>query len=206
MSALFDHLRTLLEEGHKTAIPDLLSDVRFDDQKRSAKAAVLMAVRDCAEPSLILTQRPNTMKDHPGQVAFPGGKQEPGEDAVTAALREAEEEIGLSQGAVRIVGATDLYHTGTGFIVTPVLAVIPADTPLSPDPREVEACFEVPLDLLLRPSAFAENHAFWKGKTRHYLSLDYQGYRIWGVTAAIIANLGKRLSWPHGTNEVSRRL
>ncbi|KUO54724.1 MAG: coenzyme A pyrophosphatase [Sphingomonadales bacterium BRH_c42] len=193
MSALFDRLAASLVEGHRREIPDLLSDARFADADRTAQAAVLIAITDRPQPGLILTQRPQGMRDHPGQVAFPGGKLNPGEDAVTAALREAHEELSLDPQNVRVIGATDRYHTGTGFDITPIVAVVPPDLDLTPDPREVEAWFEAPLSLLLRSENWQEQEVFWRGNTRKYLELHYKGFRIWGVTAAIIANLSRRI-------------
>ncbi|MEL6878143.1 MAG: CoA pyrophosphatase [Pseudomonadota bacterium] len=197
MSALFDHLSQLLEAGHREEIPDLLSDERFLDSERTAAAAVLIAVTDRPEPGVILTQRPQDMRDHPGQVAFPGGKLDDGEDAVKAAVREAHEELAIDPQAVRVVGATDRYQTGTGFDVTPVLAVIPPDLVLTPNPTEVEAWFEAPLSLLLEPKNWESHEVFWRGQMRHYLEMHYDNFRIWGVTAAIIANLGRRIA-PQG--------
>ncbi len=194
MSALFDRLSALFDEGHARDIPDLMSDGQFAEGDRQTAAAVLIAVTDRAEPGVILTQRPRGMRDHPGQVAFPGGKLDPGEDAVTAALREAEEELALPRDAVRVIGTSDLYQTGTGFDVTPVLAVVPPDLQLTPNPSEVEAWFEPPLKMLLDPDSWQSNEVFWRGAMRHYLELDYNGFRIWGVTAAIIANLSRRIA------------
>lgn len=193
MTGLYDRLSALLEEGHRRAIPDLLSDAQFADG-RATPAAVLIAVTDRSEPGMILTQRPRDMRDHPGQVAFPGGKIDPGEDAITAALREAEEELQLPRDRARVVGETDCYVTGTGFEVMPVLAVVPPDLPLVPSPTEVEAWFEAPLDLLLDRASWTTNEVFWRGAMRRYLEMDYEGFRIWGVTAAIIANLSRRIS------------
>ena len=194
MGGLFDHLSALFEEGRRRDIPDLLSDAKFA-QGRATPAAVLIAVTDRPEPGVILTQRPRGMRDHPGQVAFPGGKIDPGEDAVQAALREAEEELELPRDAVRVIGETDRYHTGTGFDVTPVLAVIPPDLPLVPSPSEVEAWFEPPLAMLLDPDSWDTNEVFWRGANRRYLEMDYEGFRIWGVTAAILANLARRIDF-----------
>ena len=201
MSALFDRLAASLVEGHRREIPDLLSDARFADADRTAQAAVLIAITDRPQPGLILTQRPQGMRDHPGQVAFPGGKLNPGEDAVTAALREAHEELSLDPQNVRVIGATDRYHTGTGFDITPIVAVVPPDLDLTPDPREVEAWFEAPLSLLLRSENWQEQEVFWRGNTRKYLELHYKGFRIWGVTAAIIANLSRRISYQGVTHD-----
>jgi 8-oxo-dGTP pyrophosphatase MutT (NUDIX family) len=156
---------------------------------------VLIAITDDPhDPQVILTQRPRAMRDHPGQVAFPGGKIDPGEDAITAALREAEEELALPRKAVRVIGTSDIYHTGTGFLVTPVVGVVPPGLPLVPSPTEVEAWFEAPLALLLDPASWSANEVFWRGANRRYLELDWQGFRIWGVTAAIIANLSRRIT------------
>lgn len=194
MSALFNRLSDLFERGHKTDIADLLSDERFATAERTADAAVLIAVTDRPNPGLILTQRPTTMRDHPGQVAFPGGKVEEGETSIEAALREAEEELALDRNQVRLIGTTDRYQTGTGFNITPVLGVVPPDMPLLPHPREVEAWFEVPVAQVFNLSNWTENEVFWRGEMRHYLEMDWQGFRIWGVTAAIIANLSRRIA------------
>lgn len=198
MSDLFTRLSRNFAAGHSRVIRDLLSDARFAVAERTADAAVLIAITDRPDtaggPGVILTQRSHTMRDHPGQVAFPGGKLEPGEDAVRAALREAHEELAMDPAKVRVIGATDRYQTGTGFDVTPVLAVIPPDLPLIPERREVEAWFEAPLALLFDRHSWTEKEAVWRGETRRYLEMDYSGFRIWGVTAAIIANLARRLA------------
>lgn len=195
MSALFDRLARLFEEGHAREVGELLSDRRFADAGRTADAAVLIAVTDRPEPGVILTQRPRTMRDHPGQVAFPGGKLDPGEDAIAAALREGQEELALDPAHVRIIGTTDRYQTGTGFDITPVLGVIPPDLPLVPHAREVESWFEAPLELLMDERNWRSNTVFWKGAERQFYEMDHAGYRIWGVTAAICANLSRRLRW-----------
>ncbi|MFN2100109.1 CoA pyrophosphatase [Altererythrobacter sp. MF3-039] len=204
MSALFDHLTSLFEDGHREEIPDLLSDARFANAERTADAAVLIAVTERREeeggPGVILTKRPADMRDHPGQVAFPGGKLDKGEDAITAALREAHEELELHPSKVRVIGTTDRYQTGTGFDVTPVLGVVPPNLPLKPNPSEVEDWFEAPLGLLMDHSSWTEHEVFWRGDMRRYLEMNYQGFRIWGVTAAIIANLSRRIAW-HGNME-----
>jgi 8-oxo-dGTP pyrophosphatase MutT (NUDIX family) len=196
MSPFADHLAQLFAEGHAAPIPDLLSDAQFARDGRATPAAVLIAVTDVADnPQVILTQRPNSMRDHPGQVALPGGKIDPGEDAIAAALREAEEELALPREAVQVLGVSDDYITGTGFVVTPVVGVVPPGLPLVPSPREVAAVFEAPLALLLDPAQWRSQHAIWRGANRHYLEMDYAGFRIWGVTAAILANLARRIAY-----------
>jgi len=189
---LFERLSRLYKEGHSRKLTDQLSDANLADG-RATPAAVLIAVTERANPGVILTQRPRGMRDHPGQVAFPGGKLDPGEDAVQAALREADEELALPPDQVRVIGTSDIYHTGTGFLVTPVLAVIPPNLPLVPSPTEVEAWFEAPLDLLLTRANWEDQEVHWKGKWRRYYEMDYEGFRIWGVTAAIILNLARRI-------------
>lgn len=193
--SIYEPLARLFAEGHARDIPDLLSDAHFAQEGRATPAAVLIAVTDVPhDPQVILTQRPRGMRDHPGQVAFPGGKIDPGEDAITAALREAEEELALPREAVRVIGTSDLYHTGTGFLVTPVLGVVPPGLDLRPDPVEVADWFEAPLNMLLDPASWTTNEVFWRGANRRYLELEWQGFRIWGVTAAIIANLARRIA------------
>ncbi|MGY6552686.1 MAG: CoA pyrophosphatase [Erythrobacter sp.] len=195
MSAFYDHLARLFAEGHAKPAPDLLSDAAFAIDDRRTPAAVLIAITDEAHsPQVILTQRPNNMRDHPGQVAFPGGKIDAGEDAIAAALREADEELALPPSAVRVIGASDPYVTGTGFIVTPVVGVVPPGLALTPSPAEVAAWFTAPLELLLDPASWSSNETFWRGAMRRYLELEYDGFRIWGVTAAIIANLAQRIA------------
>jgi len=157
-------------------------------------AAVLVPVVDRPEPTVILTLRPETMRKHPGQVSFPGGRIDPGDaDAVAAALREAQEEIGLPPAAVEVIGTGDLYRTVTGFEVTPVLGVVPPDLRLAPHAGEVAAMFEAPLDYLLDPGNQIVREAEWRGRMRTYYEIEWDGRRIWGATAAMIVNLGRRL-------------
>ena len=195
MSEIFDRLTQLFEEGHARDVGELMSDSRFADLDRTADAAVLIAVTERSDPTVILTQRPRTMRDHPGQVAFPGGKVEDGENAVDAALREAWEELAIEPENVRLIGTTDRYQTGTGFDITPVLATVPRDLSIRPDPREVESWFECPLEKLMDASQWNRDSVFWKGATREYLEMNHDGYRIWGVTAAICWNLSRRIAW-----------
>jgi 8-oxo-dGTP pyrophosphatase MutT (NUDIX family) len=156
-------------------------------------AAVLVAVTDQVEPGLILTTRTETLRRHAGQVAFPGGRIDPGEDAIMAALREAEEEIALPPSRVELVGPADRYVTVTGFQVTPVIGVVPPDLPLVPSAAEVMDWFEVPLAFLLDPANHAEREVDWQGRRRRYYEILWNERRIWGATAAMIVNLARRL-------------
>jgi len=159
------------------------------------EAAVLVAVTDRPRPGVILTQRTETLRRHAGQVAFPGGRLDPGEDAVTAALREAEEEIALPREAVEVIGASDRYRTGTGYCVTPIIGVVPADLPLVASEAEVAAVFEVPLDFLLDAANHTARTATFQGRERTYVELVWGERRIWGATAGMIVNLSRRLRW-----------
>ena len=157
-------------------------------------AAVLIAVTDRPNPGVILTQRPDYLRSHPGQVAFPGGKIDPGDaDAIAAALREADEELGLAPHDVRVIGAADEYRSGSGFAITPVLSVVAADLTYRPNPGEVADWFEVPLDFIFDSGNHIHQTAFWNGAERRYIEINWGQRRIWGVTAGIIANLARRL-------------
>jgi 8-oxo-dGTP pyrophosphatase MutT (NUDIX family) len=159
-------------------------------------AAVLIAITDRAEPGLILTQRPETMRRHPGQVAFPGGRIDPEDtDAIEAALREAEEEVALPRAQVHVIEPLPVYRTITGFEITPVVGVIPPDLPLVPHDREVAAVFEVPLAFLFDPANRTEQRIMVEGTERRYFEIMWGERRIWGATAAMLANLSARLRW-----------
>jgi 8-oxo-dGTP pyrophosphatase MutT (NUDIX family) len=173
---------------------DIHDDDRGPDPASLREAAVLIAVTDRPEPGVILTQRPQWLRSHGGQVAFPGGKIEAHDsDAVAAALREAQEEIGLNPRDVDVAGVGDAYHSGSGYRIVPVVAVIPPDLTFDPDPNEVEDWFEVPFDHLFNPANFAFHQAHWQGRLRGYYDMMWGERRIWGVTAGIIVNLAQRL-------------
>ena len=157
-------------------------------------AAVLIAITDRPQPGMIFTQRHANLRQHSGQVAFPGGRLDPEDaDAVAAALREAEEEIALPRDAVEIIGRSDIFRTGTGFSIEPIVGIIPPDLPLIPADGEVDAIFEVPVAFLLDEANRALKTVDWEGATRSYYEYLWQERRIWGVTAAILVNLARRL-------------
>ncbi len=158
-------------------------------------AAVLIAITNRSEPGVILTRRTETLRRHPGQIAFPGGRIDLGEDPVTAALREAHEEVAMPVEQVRVIGPADRYRTGTGFDITPILATVPPDLPLVPAESEVADVFEVPLAFVLDPINHDEGSGDWHGEFRCFHVINWNGYRIWGATAAIIINLSRRLRW-----------
>lgn len=194
-------LRDALERGHGRN-PELIAGDVLEAEAGAAitPAAVLVAVVERAEPTVILTLRPDTMRKHPGQISFPGGRIDPDdEDAVAAALREAEEEIGLPRASVQVIGIADRYRTITGFEVTPVVGIVPPDLDLAPHPGEVADLFEAPLRFLLDPAHQLVRSVEWRGSERHYYEIEWQGRRIWGATAAMIVNLSRRLDlamWP----------
>ena len=192
---LANRLRDSLAASADHLIP-YVSDMREPPVGTAIPAAVLIALTDRPEPGLILTQRPETMRRHPGQVAFPGGRIDPDDtDAIDAALREAEEEIALPRAHVHVIEALNPYRTITGFDITPVLAVVPPDLPLVPHVREVVAVFEVPLNFIFDPANRFERTVMVEGVERRYFEIMWGERRIWGATAAMLANLSARLKW-----------
>jgi 8-oxo-dGTP pyrophosphatase MutT (NUDIX family) len=156
-------------------------------------AAVLVPVVMRPLPGILLTKRNAHLNKHAGQVSFPGGRIDKGESPEQAALREAEEEIALAPSAVEVLGRMADYVTGTGFRITPVLGVLPPGLELRPSPEEVEAVFELPLDVLLDPAAPQRQRQHVRGQWREYWVWPHPEHFIWGATAAILVHLAQRL-------------
>jgi 8-oxo-dGTP pyrophosphatase MutT (NUDIX family) len=171
-----------------------IEDERYLVDNRHRAAAVLIPITDRTEPGVILTLRPEWLRSHAGQVAFPGGKIDDVDvDAISAALREANEELNICPADVQVVGVADTYYSGSGYRIEPVVGIIPPDLPLRPNPGEVEDWFEVPLAFLLDPANAVKKETLWNGHLRTYYDMQWGERRIWGVTAGIIANLAQRL-------------
>ena len=157
-------------------------------------AAVLVPVVDRSEPGVILTMRTAELPNHAGQIAFPGGKIDQGDQGpLAAALREAQEEVGLDPRLVEPLGYLDLYLTFSGFRILPVVARVAPGYKLTLNASEVADAFEVPLDFLMGPENHQRHSRDWKGIQRHYYAMPYQERYIWGVTAGILRNLYERV-------------
>lgn len=191
---LAERLRNALDKPATTEL--LAGDMVEHDPDAGIPAAVLIAITDRRDPGVILTVRRDTLRTHAGQVAFPGGRLDPGEDSVAAALREAQEEIFLDPAAVEVIGPIEPYRTVTSYRVTPVVGVIPPDLPLEPHEQEVADWFEAPLRHVLDPANQICRSALFQGRERQYYEIEWNGRRIWGATAAMIVNLSRRLQWP----------
>ncbi|MGE5475644.1 MAG: CoA pyrophosphatase [Bacteroidales bacterium] len=165
-------------------------------------AAVLVPLVERAEGlTVLLTQRTDHLAHHPGQISFPGGRleAEDGGDAQVAALRETEEEIGLSRERVTVLGRLDQYITGTGFGITPVVGMVAPPFELTPDPFEVAEVFEVPLEFLLDPENHKLHRVVVEGRHRPFWSMTWEQRVIWGATAGILVNLSEVLG--HGRED-----
>jgi 8-oxo-dGTP pyrophosphatase MutT (NUDIX family) len=172
--------------------PEVRKEARFAP-RTPAHAAVLVPLVLREELTVLLTQRTEQLSTHSGQVAFPGGRQDPEDaDATATALREAQEEVGLDPGQVEVLGSLPVYETGTAFMVTPVVALVQPDAALHPNPYEVADVFEVPLRFLLDPAHHQRHRLHWQGLEREWFSMPYlDGGReryIWGATAGMLRN------------------
>ena len=178
--------------------PDSLSEKRFVERDPVA-AAVLIAIVMHPMPTVLLTQRTSNLPTHAGQIAFPGGKQDAQDPTPrSAALREAQEEVGLEPQRVEVIGQMPVYATGSAFLVTPVVALVQPGFSLIPNPQEVADVFEVPLGYLMNPAHHRHHESFWQGQHRRWLSMPYQDGAqqrfIWGATAGMLRNLYRLLA------------
>ena len=173
---------------------DLSPDAAPPAGRRLRPAGVLVAIRPRARGAadLFLTKRSSALRHHPGQIAFPGGKQDPGDPDVTAAaLREAREEIGLDPGNVSLLGHLPPHETVTGFLVTPVVAEVLGDFDPVAEPGEVEEVFGVPLLHVLETVNYRIESRRWRGTRRHYYAVPFGPYYIWGATARILRGMAE---------------
>ena len=161
----------------------------------SATPAAVLApiVARPSGPTVLLTQRASNMRNHSGQIAFPGGKIDAGETPLAAALREAKEEIGLDRGAVEPLGWLDPYLTGTGYRIMPLVAIVDPSFTAVINPSEVEDVFETPLSFLMNEANHQRHAREWQGRLRHFYAMPWRERYIWGATAGILRDLYERL-------------
>lgn len=193
-----------LERLRASLLPEPLSgyfvqEEGVDDQPLTPAAVLFPIVLRDGGQTVLLTQRTAHLRDHAGQISFPGGRVE-AEDLSPShtALRETEEEIGLPRERIEILGFLPEYRTGTGFRVTPVVALVQPPFDLRPDPFEVAEVFEVPLAFLLDPANHQQHSLHYRGALRNYFAMPYGDYFIWGATAGMIRSLSERLGLLQG--------
>jgi len=172
--------------------PELMADFAVMPPARPAAVLVPIIARD--ELTVLLTQRTETLSTHAGQIAFPGGKIDAGDESpAAAALREAHEEIGLEPSFIEPVGYLDVYMTTRGFRIVPTIARVSPGFSLTLNRHEVEDAFEVPLAFLMELDNHRRHSRDWEGLTRHYYAIPFGDRYIWGVTAGILRNLHERI-------------
>ncbi len=176
---------------------DLTPGLRLPAGELRAASVLVPLVERGPELRIILTRRAARLRHHPGQIAFPGGKRDPGDATdLDAALREAHEEIGLPPDRVQVLGTFDRHHTVTRFTITPFVGLVaPGFTPV-PDRSEVDEVFEVPLAFVLDPANFQTHARLWQGSERRYLVIPYGPHYIWGATARMLRSLAERMQGP----------
>ncbi|NIZ60609.1 CoA pyrophosphatase [Sedimentitalea sp. CY04] len=196
MPDLIETLREALDySGDGSSDFDLNPDFKLPAGRKMRPAGVLVAISVTSNtPQVILTKRSSALKHHPGQIAFPGGKQDEGDKDVTdAALREAWEEIGLPRDLPEVIGHLPDHETVTGFQVTPVVALLKHEFHLKPEPGEVDEVFSTPLAHLLNLDNYLIESRRWRGVQRHYYTVPFGPYYIWGATARMLRGLAVRM-------------
>jgi 8-oxo-dGTP pyrophosphatase MutT (NUDIX family) len=199
-----DALRQRFGGGVPAFEPEYAGDgARFSQREPTPASVLVPLVKRADGLHVLLTRRTDHLRDHAGQISFPGGRAEPDDaDAVATALRETEEEVGIGRAHVEVIGALPQYRTVTSYLVTPVVGLLPPDYPLALDAFEVAEAFEVPLSFLMTPAHHRRHAMEMNGLTRHFLSMPWHGmgsdgqsreYFIWGATAAMLRNLYRAL-------------
>ena len=184
-------IAALHAQGGETSDFDLNPDTKLPENRLLKPAAVLVAFHE--DGRLLLTKRSARLKHHPGQIAFPGGKVEQGETLIDAALREAQEEVGLDPAQVSVLGSLPSHETVTSYIATPVVAMIRGDWTPVPELGEVEEVFTVPFDHIADRTNYRIEGRRWQGRRRYYFTAPYGPYYIWGATARMLRGLAERL-------------
>lgn len=185
----------LAKPGEDSSDFDLNPETVLPAGRKLRPAGVLIAVTVYdEEPRLLLTKRSSALKHHPGQIAFPGGKQEDSDGSVVAAaLREAREEIALPEHLPQVLGQMPAHETVTGFYVTPVVAVVEQSFSPRAEPGEVDEVFSVPLAHVINPANYLVESRRWRGSRRYYFTVPYGPYYIWGATARMLRALAARM-------------
>ncbi|SNS10011.1 CoA pyrophosphatase [Antarctobacter heliothermus] len=198
--ATSDQITALRRAPQATGAPssdfDLNPAVVLTEGRKLRPAGVLAAFKPGHDGlDLILTKRSSRLKHHPGQIAFPGGKVDPGDaDEIAAALREAHEEVALDPAQVEVLGTLPPHETVTGFLVTPVIGLVHGDFTPVPEPGEVEEVFMVPYAHVIDPARYSVQGRRWRGQRRLYYTAPFGPYYIWGATARMLRALA---DWVH---------
>jgi 8-oxo-dGTP pyrophosphatase MutT (NUDIX family) len=188
-----DCLRSVLSRQAANAEP--IVEIWAEQRNLVAASVLFPIVLHESGPTVLLTQRTEHLRDHPGQISFPGGSVEASDASPEyTALRETKEEIGLASRHIEIVGFLPEYRTGTGYRITPVVGFLTPPFELRPDPSEVAEIFEVPLSFLLNPANHQRHSREYMGKTRHFFAIPHGRHFIWGATAGIIVSLARAMA------------